>query len=497
MIGLSATSIWLGQNRSLYDFWFYITNFSRYPMEIYNGRLGHAAAAGLHVHDSGADRRQRAGADHRPARSRRQSRPRAGLAAGHLRPLRHRRQPGRVAVGLSSGAAKLSQRVVVRRASSCLPSHGIDRPGSLRYCRQLACLHCLPNSCSTNYHGRMASPRPRRFDSPQQEVYLNLWRTYDRLRMLEDELFSRHDLTAQQYNALRLLRGRASRRRCRRWCWPARLVSHAPDITRLVDRLEERGLVVRERMPDNRRVVQVGITEAGLALLKELDQPVRECHQKQLGHLSVGRSSSRSSSCSAPAQPHEEDGVRGEVEAHCVCRETSQSLPPSLLLRRRQRHRRLRASPRPRAQDRARSSASPCRRRLVLLECAQAALRRFRPAGHRRRQSNRPHRIRPSSSRRVGRRPAWAAAPPGAIVPISTPFESQPAREGVGKVLGSAATAARPCHTARAAARSAAPYRPEWQSRCPPTRPTGCKSPCSRRSAGRGCRAAARRSCRG
>jgi ABC-2 type transport system permease protein len=40
MISLSATSIWLGQNRSLYDFWFYITNFSRYPMEIYEGPWG-------------------------------------------------------------------------------------------------------------------------------------------------------------------------------------------------------------------------------------------------------------------------------------------------------------------------------------------------------------------------------------------------------------------------------------------------------------------------
>jgi len=40
MISLSATSIWLGQNRSLYDFWFYITNFSRYPMEIYQGPWG-------------------------------------------------------------------------------------------------------------------------------------------------------------------------------------------------------------------------------------------------------------------------------------------------------------------------------------------------------------------------------------------------------------------------------------------------------------------------
>lgn len=40
MMTLAATSIWLGRNQSLYDFWFYITNFSRYPMEIYQGRFG-------------------------------------------------------------------------------------------------------------------------------------------------------------------------------------------------------------------------------------------------------------------------------------------------------------------------------------------------------------------------------------------------------------------------------------------------------------------------
>jgi len=40
MISLASTSIWLGRNQSLYDFWFYITNFSRYPMEIYEGRVG-------------------------------------------------------------------------------------------------------------------------------------------------------------------------------------------------------------------------------------------------------------------------------------------------------------------------------------------------------------------------------------------------------------------------------------------------------------------------
>src|SRR3954470_7187255 len=123
----------------------------------------------------------------------------------------------------------------------------------------------------------------RRFDSQQQECYLNLWRTYDRLRMIEDQLFAQHDLTAQQYNALRLLRaehpaGLPTLTRA------SRLVSHAPDITRLIDRLEQRGLVARQRVAANRRVVQIGITEAGLVLLKSLDQPVRECHQKQLAH---------------------------------------------------------------------------------------------------------------------------------------------------------------------------------------------------------------------
>ena len=53
---------------------------------------------------------------------------------------------------------------------------------------------------------RPQSRTGRRFDSLEQEVFLSLWRTYDRLR-LEDELFGRYDLTPQQYNALRLLRG--------------------------------------------------------------------------------------------------------------------------------------------------------------------------------------------------------------------------------------------------------------------------------------------------
>src|SRR5205809_7231698 len=94
-----------------------------------------------------------------------------------------------------------------------------------------------------------------RFDSLEQEVFLNLWRTYDRLRSLEEELFGRYDLTPQQYNALRLLSS-AHPDQVRTLDLAARLVSRAPDITRLLDKLQQRGLIERDRPADNRRVVR-------------------------------------------------------------------------------------------------------------------------------------------------------------------------------------------------------------------------------------------------
>jgi len=130
-----------------------------------------------------------------------------------------------------------------------------------------------------------SSASGRHFDSLQQQAFLNLWRTYDRLRLLEDELFSRFDLTPQQYNVLRLLRARHPQS-LPTLSLASRLVSRAPDITRMLDKLEERGWIVRERPSDNRRLVLVGLTAAGLALVKRLDRPVRECHERQLGHLS-------------------------------------------------------------------------------------------------------------------------------------------------------------------------------------------------------------------
>src|SRR3954471_5126484 len=101
------------------------------------------------------------------------------------------------------------------------------------------------------------------FDSLEQEAFLQLWRTYDRLRALEDELFARYELTAQQYNALRLLRA-VHPGSLPTLQLAGRLVSRAPDITRLLDRLEERGLVRRDRLAGNRRVVEVALTDAGL-----------------------------------------------------------------------------------------------------------------------------------------------------------------------------------------------------------------------------------------
>lgn len=156
----------------------------------------------------------------------------------------------------------------------------------------------------------LLSPRPasrrRRFDSLEQEAFLNLWRTYDRLRALEDELFARRDLTPQQYNALRLLR--ASRpEKVRTLDLAARLVSRAPDITRLLDKLEHRGLIERDRPAENRRVVHVGITPAGIELLDELQKPIAECHARQLGHLSAKDLKELISLLRAARTPHETD----------------------------------------------------------------------------------------------------------------------------------------------------------------------------------------------
>jgi DNA-binding MarR family transcriptional regulator len=145
----------------------------------------------------------------------------------------------------------------------------------------------------------------RHFDSLEQEVFLNLWRTYDRLRALEDELFGGYELTPQQYNALRLLRA-ARPESLPTLILARRLVSRAPDITRMLDKLEARGWIERDRPAGNRRVVNVSITPAGLCLLDTLREPVRACHAQQLGHMKAKQLRALSELLGLARAPHEE-----------------------------------------------------------------------------------------------------------------------------------------------------------------------------------------------
>jgi DNA-binding MarR family transcriptional regulator len=151
-----------------------------------------------------------------------------------------------------------------------------------------------------------STTKAKRFDSPEQEAYLALWRTYDRLRAFEDELFGRFELTAQQYNLLRLLR--AAQGPVPTLALAERLVSRAPDITRMVDRLEERGLLTRTRSTTDRRTVLVEIAPAGLALLERIAAPLKECHARQLGHLSGGDLATLIALLRKARSPHEPEG---------------------------------------------------------------------------------------------------------------------------------------------------------------------------------------------
>jgi DNA-binding MarR family transcriptional regulator len=145
----------------------------------------------------------------------------------------------------------------------------------------------------------------RRFDSAEQQAYLSLWRAYDRLKAIEDEVFGPHEISAQQYNALRLLKSVAPDA-MPTLALAARLISRAPDITRLIDKLERRGLAERRRRAGNRRVVDVAITAAGEALLKALAAPVREGHFRQLGHLSASQLGELVALLDTARRPHED-----------------------------------------------------------------------------------------------------------------------------------------------------------------------------------------------
>jgi DNA-binding MarR family transcriptional regulator len=122
------------------------------------------------------------------------------------------------------------------------------------------------------------------FSSEGEEAFLNLLRTSSALNRELEVLLKPFGLTSTQYNVLRILRGSGSGGLlCRQV--GERMVSPDPDITRLLDRLEKRGLISRSRDISDRRVVLARITEDGLLLLSKLDRTVAEFHRNRLAHL--------------------------------------------------------------------------------------------------------------------------------------------------------------------------------------------------------------------
>ncbi len=124
----------------------------------------------------------------------------------------------------------------------------------------------------------------RPFVSREEEAYLNLVRTADLLSREVAAVLKRHQLSEAQYNVLRILRGAgADGLACSEI--GSRLVTRDPDVTRLLDRLEARGLIARSREDIDRRVVTTRITSPGLTLLERLDPLVRQAVERMLAHV--------------------------------------------------------------------------------------------------------------------------------------------------------------------------------------------------------------------
>ncbi|HWG85572.1 MAG TPA: MarR family winged helix-turn-helix transcriptional regulator [Deinococcales bacterium] len=126
------------------------------------------------------------------------------------------------------------------------------------------------------------------FRSLEEEASLNLARTFVAIMDAGERLYASHGITGAQYNVLRILRG-AGHSGLGRNDIRDRLVGRMPDVTRLVDRMEEAGLVRRERSSEDRRCVPTFLTERGRDLVNRLDEPVAELHHRHFGHLSTGQ----------------------------------------------------------------------------------------------------------------------------------------------------------------------------------------------------------------
>jgi DNA-binding MarR family transcriptional regulator len=135
----------------------------------------------------------------------------------------------------------------------------------------------------TDLRDELRQTRP--FVSIHQEAHLNVARTEAALADSLERVLKAHGVSATQYNVLRILRGAGPDGLCRNEIRD-RLLTRMPDVTRLLDRMEEAQLVTRVRDADDRRMVSTRLTARGRRLVDALDAPVAEEHRRRLGHMS-------------------------------------------------------------------------------------------------------------------------------------------------------------------------------------------------------------------
>ncbi len=132
----------------------------------------------------------------------------------------------------------------------------------------------------------------------EEEAFLNIARTYEYLAQTLSEFFREYHLSMTQYNMLRILRGAGPEGLN---CTEAarRMITHDPDVTRLFDRLEVRRLILRKRSSVDRRVVLASITEHGLELLSQMDEPLCDLHVRQMAGLTPEKLETLIEACEA------------------------------------------------------------------------------------------------------------------------------------------------------------------------------------------------------
>jgi DNA-binding MarR family transcriptional regulator len=122
----------------------------------------------------------------------------------------------------------------------------------------------------------------------EDQLFVAIQKAADHLAQPVEQLLKSAGLTGAQYNVLRILRGAEPEGLLCRGI-AERMITHDPDMTRLLDRMEKHNWITRQRQQDDRRVIKTRITAEGSKLLKKLDQPVHDLHKEQFRHINAAR----------------------------------------------------------------------------------------------------------------------------------------------------------------------------------------------------------------